>query len=126
MKTTNNCLLDYGMQRNEGVMENVIVYVLNARDLRGEVYWSQKPQNIAGNMDRMRGERISSICRFSIINIIIFIFLYNCMYYFFSYINVYLLMFPCIYIKWKTAYSMSSTGSAFRTSSRSGSWSVYV
>ena len=35
-KTTDNCLLNYGMQRNEGVMENVIVYVLNAGDLRGE------------------------------------------------------------------------------------------
>ena len=31
-----NCLLDYGMQRNEGVMENVIVHVLNIGDLRGE------------------------------------------------------------------------------------------
>ena len=38
MKTTDNCLLDYGMQRNEGVMENVIVRVLNAGDLRGEEY----------------------------------------------------------------------------------------
>ena len=33
---TDNCLLDYGMRRNEGVMENVIVRVLNAGDLRGE------------------------------------------------------------------------------------------
>ena len=41
MKTTDNCLLDYGMQRNEGVMANVIVHVLNARDLRGEEYLSQ-------------------------------------------------------------------------------------
>ena len=38
MKTTDNCLLGYGMQRNEGVMANVIVHVLNARDLRGEEY----------------------------------------------------------------------------------------
>ena len=38
MKTTVNFLLDYGMQRNEGVMANVIVYVLNAGDLRGEDY----------------------------------------------------------------------------------------
>ena len=35
-KTTDNCLLGYGMQRNEGVMENVIVHVLNEGDLRGE------------------------------------------------------------------------------------------
>ena len=34
MKTTDNCLLDYGMQRNEGVMENVIVCVLNAREFK--------------------------------------------------------------------------------------------
>ena len=51
---------------------------------------------------------------------IIFIFLGNCMY-FFSYINVYLLMFPCIYIKGKTPYNILSKGSAFRTSSGSGS-----
>ena len=38
MNTIDNCLLDYGMQRNEGVMENVIVHVLNAGDLRGEEY----------------------------------------------------------------------------------------
>ena len=38
MKTTDNCLLDYGMQRNEGVMANVVVCVLNAKDLRGEEY----------------------------------------------------------------------------------------
>ena len=37
-KDIDNCLLDYGMQRNEGVMANVIVYVLNAGDLRGEDY----------------------------------------------------------------------------------------
>ena len=37
-KKTDNCLLDYGMQRNEGVMENVIVRVLNVGDLRGEEY----------------------------------------------------------------------------------------
>ena len=43
------------MQRNEGVMENVIVLVLNAWDLRGEEYLSQQPQNIAGNMDMLRG-----------------------------------------------------------------------
>ena len=55
MKTTDNCLLDYGMQRNEGVMENVIFRVLNAGVLRGEGYWSQQPQNIAGNMDTLRG-----------------------------------------------------------------------
>ena len=35
---TDNYLLDYGMQRNEGLMENVIVRVLYARDLRGEEY----------------------------------------------------------------------------------------
>ena len=35
------------MQRNEGVMANVIVHVLNVGDLRGEEYWSQQPQNIA-------------------------------------------------------------------------------
>ena len=35
-KTTDNCLLGYGMQRNEGVMENVIVHVLNKWDLKGE------------------------------------------------------------------------------------------
>ena len=35
-KTTDNFLLDYGMQQNKGVMENVIVRVLNAGDLRGE------------------------------------------------------------------------------------------
>ena len=38
-------------------------------------------------------------------------------YFYFSYINVYLLMFPCIYIKGKTPYSISSRGRAFRTSS---------
>ena len=38
MNTIDNCLLDYGMQRNKGVMENVIVHVLNAGDLRGEEY----------------------------------------------------------------------------------------
>ena len=54
-KKIKNCLLDYGMRRNEGVMENVIVHVLNAVDLRGEEYWSQQPQNIAGNMDTLRG-----------------------------------------------------------------------
>ena len=37
-KTTDNCWLDYGMQRNERVMANVIVHVLNAGDLRGEEY----------------------------------------------------------------------------------------
>ena len=56
MKTIDNCLLDYGMQRNEEVMENVIVHVLNVGDLRGEEYCSQHPQNIAGNMDTLRGE----------------------------------------------------------------------
>ena len=38
MKTTDNFLLDYGMQQNEGVMENFIVCGLNAGDLRGEEY----------------------------------------------------------------------------------------
>ena len=38
MNTINKCLLNYGMQRNEGVMENVIVHVLNVEDLRGEEY----------------------------------------------------------------------------------------
>ena len=38
MKTTENCLLDYGMQRNEGVTKDVIVHVLNAGNLRGEEY----------------------------------------------------------------------------------------
>ena len=37
-KTIDNCLLDYGMQRNKGMMENVIVHVLNAGDLTGEEY----------------------------------------------------------------------------------------
>ena len=37
-KTTDNCLLDYGMQGNEGVMANVIVHVVNAWDLSGEEY----------------------------------------------------------------------------------------
>ena len=55
MNTIDSCLLDYGMQQNEGVMENVIVHVLNARNLRGEEYWSQQPQNITGNMDMLRG-----------------------------------------------------------------------
>ena len=40
-KTTDNNLLDYGMQWNEGVMENFIVPVLNAGDLREEEYCSQ-------------------------------------------------------------------------------------
>ena len=35
-KTIDNCLLDYGLQRNEGVMENVIVHVLNAEDFKDE------------------------------------------------------------------------------------------
>ena len=83
MKTTDNFLLDYGMQRNQGVMANVIFHVLNVGDLRREEYLSQEPQNIAGNMDTLRGEQISSICRFSIINIIIFVFFGNCMYNFF-------------------------------------------
>ena len=34
--TIDNFLPDYGMQRNEGVMENVIVHVFNAGNLRGE------------------------------------------------------------------------------------------
>ena len=56
MKTINNFLLDYGIQWNEAVMANVIVHVLNAEDyLRGEEYWSQQPQNIAGNLDTLRG-----------------------------------------------------------------------
>ena len=38
IKIIDNCLLDYGMQQNEGVMENAIVCVLNAGDLRGEEY----------------------------------------------------------------------------------------
>ena len=55
MNKIDNCFLDYGMQRNKGVMENVIVHVLNAEDLRGEEYWFQQPQNIVGNMDTLRG-----------------------------------------------------------------------
>ena len=43
------------MQQHEGVMENVIVHVLNAGDLRGEEYWPQQPQNIVGNMDMLKG-----------------------------------------------------------------------
>ena len=54
-KTFDNCLLDCGMQQNEGVMENVIFHVLNAGDLRGEEYSFQQPQNIVGNMDTLRG-----------------------------------------------------------------------
>ena len=38
MNIIDNCLLNYGMQRNEGVIENVIVHVLNVGDLRGEEY----------------------------------------------------------------------------------------
>ena len=38
MKTINNFLLNYGMKRNKGVTENVIVHVLNAGDLGGEEY----------------------------------------------------------------------------------------
>ena len=54
-KKIDNFLLGYGMQQNEGVMGNVIVNVVNAGDLRGEEYWLQQPQNIAGNMDTLRG-----------------------------------------------------------------------
>ena len=53
-KKIKNFLLDSGMRRKEGVMENVIVHVVYVGALRGKEYLPQGPQNIVGNMDMLR------------------------------------------------------------------------